>query len=360
MATLAFGLRAPGARGACTAILVGSVGCGSASSGAGLTDLGSGTPTDDSGGASRVSADDSAAASAPSNDGSSPSSTIDASGDDAASGVSPDGASDAGANGDSAVAPPVDGAAASSTCAGGATGRASDATGGMGTPVNGYGDVEFNISTQTQIVGLHTTLTVPAKPPASGTLFLWPGLQPLPGGKNYNPIGNGVLQPVLTWGGTCAPTAPNSYASWWISAQYVNTYGSDQGHTGCHGGQGMDVAVGDPLDIAMTLSGTVWNQTVVDRQTGTMATFDFDMDGQAQNWGIFMIESDGSEPISDVVFTSTTLTLAAADSAGCQPSTRGQDDYFAAPKSSTDGKTCCVSKIILRANGVAATTPNTP
>jgi hypothetical protein len=79
--------------------------------------------------------------------------------------------------------------------------------------------------------GLHTTMTVPEKPPPSGTLFLWPGLQPLPGGKNYNPIGNGVLQPVLMWSGTCAPTAPSSYASWWISAQYVNTYCPIRGAT---------------------------------------------------------------------------------------------------------------------------------
>lgn len=364
MATFATGSRPLGVCGVAAAILSGSVGCGSASNGAGLVDLGSATPADDSGGAPSVGADDGGTAGASSNDGSSPSSTIDASTDDAASSASPDGASDTDANTDSAVASPVDGgvdgAATSSACAGGTVGKASDAMGAMETPVNGYGDVEFNISTQTQIVALHTTLTVPAKPPASGTLFLWPGLQPLPGGKDYNPIGNGVLQPVLTWGGTCAPTAPSNYASWWISGQYVNTYGSDQGHTGCLGGQGMDVAVGDPLDIAMTLSGTTWNQIVVDRQTGSMATFDIDMDGQAQDWGIFTIESDGSEPISDVVFTSTTLTLAAADSAGCQPSTRGQDDYFAAPQSSTDGKSCCVSKIILRAKGVAATTPNAP
>ena len=236
----------------CAAILVGSVGWRLLEQRREtLVDLGSGNPADDGGGASSVGADDSGTPSTSTNDGSSPSSAGDASGDDEASNASTEaGASDADTNGDAAVALLVDGgtdgATASSPCAGGTTGKASDATGAMSTPVNGYGDVEFDISTQTQIVGLHTTLTVPAKPPASGTLFLWPGLQPLPGGKNYDPIGNGVLQPVLTWGGTCAPTAPNSYASWWISAQYVNTYGTDQGYTGCHGGQGMDVAVGDP------------------------------------------------------------------------------------------------------------------
>ncbi len=344
------------------AILVGSMGCGSTSNGAAPVEVAPGTDTSGDGAAGGGSND--AASNGSSDDAPSTVSPIDASGDDAASSGRPDGGSDAGASADSAVVELVDGggdgAAASSACAGGSMGKASDATGAMGTSVNAYGDVEFNISTQTQIVGLHTTMAVPAKPPASGTLFLWPGLQPLPGGKDYNPIGNGVLQPVLTWGGTCAPTAPSSYASWWISGQYVNTYGNDQGHTGCLGGQGMDVAVGDLLDIAMTLSGSVWNQIVVDRQTGKMATFDIDMDGQAQDWAIFTIESDGSEPISDVVFTSTTLTLAASDSEACQPSTRGQDDYFSAPQWSADGKSCCVSKIILRAQGVAATTPNSP
>ncbi len=347
-------------RGCCAAALVlGSVACGSSSEGIGSAGVGPGTDTGDGGPATIAETNDSGVMNPSSDDGSSPGMPSGMPPDSGAHMVPPD----AGSGLDSAAAAPdagADGASAASPCAGGTVGVASDAMGAKSTPVSSYGMVEFNVSTQTQIVALRTTLTVPAKPPPSGTLFLWPGLQPLPGGKNYNPIGNGVLQPVLTWGGTCAPTAPSTYDSWWISAQYVNTYGSDPGHTGCLGGQGMDVAVGDALDIAMTLSGTSWNQTVVDRQSGHTATFDIDMAGQAQDWGIFTIESDGSEPISDVIFTDTTLTLAAADGAACQPSTRGQDDYFSAPQISMDGKTCCVSKLILRAQGVAATTPNSP
>ncbi|MGD0674873.1 MAG: hypothetical protein ABSC94_05605 [Polyangiaceae bacterium] len=231
---------------------------------------------------------------------------------------------------------------------------------GASTPVRGYGTVEFSASTKTQIVGLETTLTVPATPPPSGTLFLWPGLQPLGGGQNYDPIGNGVLQSVLTWGGTCAPTAPNTYASWWISGQYVNTYGSYAGYTGCHGGQGMDVQVGDALRITMTVQGTVWNQVVADQQTGRTATFNIDMLGQAQDWALFIIEEHGQNPVSDVVFTSTTLTFADADPSACQPSARGTNDYFSAPVTSIDGTQCCVSRIILRAQGVAATSPDGP
>jgi hypothetical protein len=275
------------------------------------------------------------------------------------------GAEDTGAIAEPAVDAPVDArplgdSGGAAGCSGGMAGLASDANGTSSTRVSSYGTVEFNISTKNQVVALRTTLTVPPKPPASGTLFLWPGLQPLPGGQNYDPIGNGVLQPVLTWGGTCAPGAPNNYDSWWISGQYVNPTGP-AGHTGCMGGSGTDVAVGDKLDIAMSLSGTVWTQLVTDEESGGTSTFSIDMLGQAQNWAIFRIEMpDGIKPVSDVVFTSTMLTFAEPDEADCQPSVRGYDDYFSTPQSSGDGASCCVSRIILRAQGVAATTMNGP
>jgi hypothetical protein len=246
-----------------------------------------------------------------------------------------------------------------SPCAGGPTWPASD-DGGAGA-VSGYGTVEFQASTSTQMVELQTTLTVPTKPTSSGTLFLWPGLEPLNGSQNFYPIGVGVLQPVLTWGSSCAPNSPTNPTGWWISAQYVNTYGYSQGHTGCLGGQSIDVQVGDQLDITMSLKGTVWSQLVVDRQSGQMATYDIDMQGQAQDWAIFRIEQPtATTPASDVVFTSTTLTLAAADPMACQPSARGANDYVAAPQASMDGTKCCISRIILRAQGVPATTQNMP
>ena len=56
-----------------------------------------------------------------------------------------------------------------------------------------------------QLVGLSTQLAVPSEPAKRGTLFLWPGVQPDTGALNYLPISNGVLQPVLTWGPSCAP-----------------------------------------------------------------------------------------------------------------------------------------------------------
>jgi hypothetical protein len=252
------------------------------------------------------------------------------------------------------------GASPADECAGGMTGAASDSPSAK-AQVSGNGSVQFTISTQTQITDLRTTLAVPTKPSSqAGTLFVWPGLQPLQNGPNFAPIGNGVLQPVLTWGPTCAAGAPSDYTTWWISGEYVNTFSYDPGINGCHGGQGMDVTAGDLLDIDMALSGTMWKQTITDRQTNKTVDFTQDLMGQDQGWAIFDIESDGVEPVSDVIFTSTTITMAAADPSGCEPSVRGQNDYFAAPRISNDGKTCCISKIILRGQGVAATSPNTP
>lgn len=242
-------------------------------------------------------------------------------------------------------------------CTGGMELPASDK--GSKTPARGYGGVEFTVSTQTEITSLETTLTVPAKPPASGTLFLWPGLEPLQTSKNYSPIGTGVLQPVLTWGLTCAPNAPNDYSSWWISAQYVNTLANNPGHTGCMGGKGMPVDVGEDLHILMSLEGKIWSQVITDRANGKSVSYDIDMAGQSQNWVIDSIEGpNGKKPVSDVVFKSTVITVAAPDSKFCTPSVRGTTDFFSAPKASTDGTKCCVAKIILRAQGVAATGPN--
>jgi hypothetical protein len=253
------------------------------------------------------------------------------------------------------------GSTASSACNGGKSLLSSDSTGTGATPVNGYGEVDFQTSTSTAIIGLQTTLTVPSTPSSSSTLFIWPGLEPLPGGANFDPVGQGVLQPVLTWGTSCAPGSPSNPTGWWISGQYVNPYTSDQSVYGCFGGNVIDVQVGDLLDITMSLSGTVWSQTVVDRQSGQQSAFTQDLSGQAQDWALFKIEEPTQTmPSSDIVLTSTRLTFAAPDPSACQPNTRGTNDYFATPLVSTDGTQCCISRIILRAQGVPATTPNGP
>ncbi|MEO8904348.1 MAG: hypothetical protein ABI488_18440 [Polyangiaceae bacterium] len=226
------------------------------------------------------------------------------------------------------------------------------------TPANDYGFVNFTASSKNRILSFSTTLTVPAKPSQkTGTLFLWPGLQP--GGANYNPINNGVLQPVLTWGGTCAPNAPkNGYASWWISGQYVNTYGSAPGYTGCLGGDGMNVQVGDPLQFVMTLSGTVWRQVVTDTVSNARVSYDLDLLGQGQNYAEFVIEEYTESPTTDVVFTASTMVFEKAEPQACQPTVRGVNDFFTNPKASTDGKQCSIDRLVLRAQGVPATTAN--
>ena len=228
--------------------------------------------------------------------------------------------------------------------------------GGMGPAapggrVTGYGTVLISANSKNQIVRLQTTMAVPPQPPASGTLFLWPGLQP--NGANFEPIDNGVLQPVLTWGPSCSPgKQPRSYSTWWISGQYVNTNGSHPGYTGCLGGPIMSVDVGDALDIDMALAGTVWTQTVTDAQSGQSVSYAIDMMNQAQNLAYFVIEEYSSAPVSTVVFTNTTITYGAPDAADCKLAMRGQNDYVSVPVASSDGLTCGIAQIILRAQGI--------
>ncbi len=242
---------------------------------------------------------------------------------------------------------------------GGMIGTASNAGGSQG---RGYASVQFTLSAGNQISSLRTTLETPVKANGNSTLFVWPGLEPLQG-QNYAPIGTGVLQPVLTWGGSCAPGSPQvgSVTNWWISAQYVNTLGSDPDYQGCKGGSVMNVGFGDPLLIEMSLSGTVWSQVVTDQVNGKSVDFDIDMMSQPQRWALFEIEMPTStRPASDVVFTNTVLTFATPEPNACQPSSRGTNDYFSAPVASSDGLRCCVSRLVLRAQGVAATTQDPP
>lgn len=224
---------------------------------------------------------------------------------------------------------------------------------GENTGVTGYGFVELDVTPDNRIVGLQTTLLVPAHPPESGTLFLWPGLQPQTGGAGYDPIGNGVLQPVLAWGDSCAPgIEPTTYATWWISGQYFDDEGTDPGHKGCYGGPIMPAPVDEPLRLTMTLSGTVWHQTVVG--PGGHVAFDEDLAGQSQNRAEFVIEGYSAAPVADVIFTDTTITFASPDTEDCAVARRGQNDFVSTPVPSSDGMSCFIGEIVLRARGVPA------
>jgi hypothetical protein len=218
--------------------------------------------------------------------------------------------------------------------------------------VSGYGTVMIWAKAPRQVVWLQTTMVVPPKPPASGTLFLWPGIQP--NGANFQPIDNGVLQPVLTWGPSCAPgKQPRAYSTWWISGQYVNTYGDLPGYTDCNGGPIMSVDVCDTLDIDIALSGSIWTQTVTDEQTNETVTYDIDMQDQSQNIAYFVIEEYSSTPVSEVIFTDTTIAFDSPDAADCRVYMRGQADYVSTPAASSDGLQCSIQQIILRAEGIA-------
>jgi hypothetical protein len=226
-----------------------------------------------------------------------------------------------------------------------------DAVSTGATPANtrqgSAGFVAFVVSPSNEISSLVTTLTVPEQPPASGTLFLWPGLQPLPGGRNYDPINNGVLQPVLTWGPSCAPHSPTGHTSWWISSQYVNTFGSNPGFTGCKGGDAMNVAVGDDLLLEMTVVNRIWTQTATDLTNQRSVSFDFDLQNQAQGIAELVIETSPQKPVGDVVFKSTVITFASPEAAACRPNHRGPADTFTTPRVSKDGRRCCIDRITL-------------
>eukprot|EP00835_Amoeboradix_gromovi_P001640 NODE_79_length_22985_cov_0.358401.p8 type:complete len:244 gc:universal NODE_79_length_22985_cov_0.358401:12450-13181(+) len=167
-----------------------------------------------------------------------------------------------------------------------------------------------------------STITVPKIPPKEWkTLFLWPGLQP-GGGKNYYPIDNGVLQPVLTYGESCAPnplnsnnqTLKNYENSWWISAQYVNTVGTFPNYSGCYGGERMKVKAGDSLDLIFEFKKPIWRQKVLNLRNYRSVSFDIDMLGQAQGWAEWVVEPAGGWHKHAPQFNVTNIELRTATS----------------------------------------------
>ena len=215
----------------------------------------------------------------------------------------------------------------------------------------------FYIAPPNQIAEVQTSLTVPPFPPvptaAGAALFLWPGLGPATNSANFMPINDGVLQPVLSWGPSCAPTSqPTPFSSWWISAQYVNTFGSDPGYTGCYSGSSMVVNPGDVLSIDMALDATtgVWTQTVTDANINQSVSFSFNMQGQGQNWAYFAMEEwYGATINTPVTFSNTTITFQSPDTAGwCSISQGATNAYIMTPPTpQSSGAQCFISTIVL-------------
>ena len=152
------------------------------------------------------------------------------------------------------------------------------------------------------------------------TVFIWPGLQPDgPERKCFFPINNGVLQPVLTFGNSCAPHKPQDTEQWWISGQYVNTdldcnsvpndfAGVCEDFFQCHGGEFLTVAPGQVISTRMTFepANNTWMETIESNgQTRTYSiALDYcsedskplasvTMEPQSQTNAILSIETDG-------------------------------------------------------------------
>jgi len=227
--------------------------------------------------------------------------------------------------------------------------------------VSSAGFIEYDVNTPNVITGLRTTLAVPAKPAPSGTIFIRTGLQPTPNGMNLQPIGNGALLSVLTWGPSCVRDTPASYSTWWIAPMYSNLSSSDPQYSGCHAGK---IAAAEPtqlIDIEARLDGTKWVQRVVNRDTLDASDFSIDLKGQAQGRLFFNIDlQTNNKPTEDVILTHTVVSMDMADPGACQPIMRGMNDFVSKPRVSADGKHCCIDRIVLRAPGVAATTTDPP
>jgi hypothetical protein len=242
----------------------------------------------------------------------------------------------------------------SDPCSGGWLGVPSD--GGNSATSDGvvYGRVVFSVGAGNGVTGLHTTLTVPDEPSSMGSLEVFPSLMPNPLAPAPSAADLGAIQPTLAWGPTCLPSSPNNaYSAWSASGDYID---NALVTSVCQGGDGMDVKPGDDLAIDLVLQGTVWGETITNPRNGRTVTFDVDVEGEPEVFPTFAIAPNGQSPVSDIVFSATTITMASSEPTACQPTLRGPTDSFSTPMASPDGQTCCIAHIVLRSLGVQATT----
>ncbi|KAJ3268689.1 hypothetical protein HDV01_002367 [Terramyces sp. JEL0728] len=158
-----------------------------------------------------------------------------------------------------------------------------------------------------------STMTVPDLPSIDWqTTFIWPGLQPLPSSPHFLPINEGVLQAVLTYGTSCSMQSSDmgviDTSKWWISAQYVNTYGPA---FICTGGNAMNVNPGEQLKMVISLptGSTIWQQTIYNLNSGKTVSFSYDLQGQEQAWAMFIIELANGWHNSPPQFQVTNIVL---------------------------------------------------
>ncbi|KAJ3073641.1 hypothetical protein HDU99_001866 [Rhizoclosmatium hyalinum] len=214
-----------------------------------------------------------------------------------------------------------------------------------------------------QFTNLTSTITVPPVPPTPtedhATYFLWPGIQPGTNGNKFLPIDNGVLQPVLTFGPTCAPNQTpqmqkSNYAGWAVSAQYVNTFGKYPGYMDCLGGPFMDVQPGDNLvmEISLIPGTTRWYQKVTVAGTKKSVDYTIDMLGQGQGVAEWIMELYGLAVPFDYTVRDIYLEVEkSGDEAFCKEPFNSdfRNVTCATPVLSKDGKKCMVSSCTYKA-----------
>lgn len=184
---------------------------------------------------------------------------------------------------------------------------------------------------------------VPQTPPPQGILFLWPGLQPgNPSNNAADAIGNGVLQPVLTYEATmnsCAPnpTGVNCSGHWWISGQYVNTMPTPTTppqFKGCNGGDRLLLNPGDNIQISMEYypATQTWIQTIIapdQSQVSYSIALTIDNAVQNQAWLLMLNEPYGGAAIQsaislfDITITTQTQSTTLFNYLNSQPQVTG-------------------------------------
>ncbi|MFK7906306.1 MAG: hypothetical protein AB8B69_14335 [Chitinophagales bacterium] len=142
-------------------------------------------------------------------------------------------------------------------------------------------------------------MQVPKEIPSIGTMFLWLGLQP---STPLGDIGNGVLQPVLTYTHTdsCAPNPTNLPTNqWWISGQYVNTDNNRDKTLFpniCNGGTRMALEEGKRIDSLIGYDATTdtWMQNCIGEGNTGRVTYNVQLtaDGTPQRQPRLIIEPE--------------------------------------------------------------------
>jgi hypothetical protein len=76
---------------------------------------------------------------------------------------------------------------------------------------------------------------------------------------------------------------------------------------------------------------------------------------QRQQRVLFEIElKTSAKPIEDAIFENVVLTMRTPDPSACALNNGGMNDYASKSRVSADGTRCCIERIVLRAQGVPA------